>query len=264
MLRQLVEVHHADIGALRADGDGLGFSLLHMACRLDRTELVQLLVSAPTINVNLACGDEGLRMMPLHVACVAGPVSAVRQLLALPQIQVNATTSQGSSSLFLACTWQKAEVVEELLRHPDIDVNFSPAPVENSLPPLALAAYMGYSAIAGLLLQHPAINVNAAGREGWMNPLCMASYEGHADVVRQLLRHPDIQVNAAAGLSSLGIACAKEHLPVIQELLLHSGLEEGTIRTALAEAGARGQTAVVALLKGSRAVRRALRGQGGA
>ena len=212
VLRQLVEVHHADINALRADVYGLGFSLLHIACRLDRTELVEFLISAPRINVNQACGNEGLKlkMMPLHMACMAGSARAVRQLLALPQIQINAATSQGSSSLLLACRERKVEVVEELLRHPDIDVNFSPRPVVNAMPPLALAAYMGYSAIVALLLQHPATNVNAAGQEWWMNPLCMASYKGHAEVVRQLLRHPDIHVNVAAGISILGMACAKE------------------------------------------------------
>ena len=250
VLRQLVEVHHADINALSADEDGPVFSLLHIACQLDRTELVEFLISTPIINVNLACGDGGRKMMPLHVACMSGSVRAVRQLLTLPQIQVNAATSRGSSSLFLACIEQKVEVVEELLRHPDIDVNLMSA--DQPLPPLALAAFIGNSAIVALLLQHPAINVSAAAAmEGRSSPLCLACRQGHAHVVRELLRHPDIQVNAN-DRHSLEIACFMEHLPVIRELLLHPGLEAGIIRAAVAVAAGRGQTVVVALLGGGR------------
>ena len=260
VLRQLVEVHHADINTLMTDEEYWGFPLLHVACKLDRTELVEFLISSPIININLACGDSCLT--PLHVASMAGSVRAVRQLLALPQIQVNATISQGHSSLLLACLAQKVEVVEDLLRHPDVDVNSIAA--EDAWFPLAVAAFKGNSAIVTLLLQHPAINVNAAGMAGGTSPLCSACFQGHAHVVRQLLRHPDIQVNANDGYS-LEIACVKEHMQVIQELLLHPGLEAGSIRAVLAATEGRGQTAVVALLKGSRAVmRRALRGQAGA
>ena len=265
VLRRLVEVHHADVNALKADGDGLGFSLLHLACQLDRTEIVGFLISAPIINVNLACGDA--EKMPLHVACFAGSVCAVRQLLDLPQIQVNAATTQGISGLHLACCMQKVEVVKELLRHTDVNVNLTSTETTWSpLSPMTIAAFNGNTEIMALLLRHPATNVNAApGMAGGMSPLRLACREEHAEVVRQLLRHPDIQMNIAAGTPSLlGIACAKECLPVIRELLQHPGLEAGTIRAALAAAEARGQTAVVALLKGSRAVRRALRGQGGA
>ena len=92
----------------------------------------------------------------------------------------------------------------------------------------------------------------------------MASHKGHARVVRQLLRHPDIRVDGVTGYTSLGIACFMEHLSVIRELLLHPGLEASSIRAALATAEARGQTAVVALLKGRREARRARRGEGGA
>ena len=117
--------------------------------------------------------------------------------------------------------------------------------------------------IVALLLQHPAIQVNAAG--AGMSPLRLASMSGHAQVVRQLLRHPDIQVNAAnfdGGLTHLDVACDKGHLAVMRELLGHPGLDAGSIRTALASSERRGQTAVVALLRGHRAVRRALRGVG--
>ena len=362
VLRQLIEVHHADINAERA-GDNLAFSLLHIACRYDRTELMDFLFSAPSINVNKTCADEGMKMTPLHMACIAGSVRAVRQLLALPQVLVSTTTPQGFSCLHLACIKQRVEVVEELLRHPDVDVNLMS--VGNARSPLAVAADMGDSAIVALLLQHPAINVNAAGALGsslhlaidkrhmvvlrlllqhpgilvnapdqfgrtgldiaceqssldlvaellqhadinvnletaehgfgalrraalrgntpvvalllkhpaidvnaagvqGLRPLNMASFNGHAHVVRELQRHPNILVNADDGLTNLDVACTHGHLAVINELLMHPGLDADSIRTALTGAVERGQTAVVELLRGSRAARRALRGQGGA
>ena len=226
VLRQLVEVHHADVNAQRADGN-VANSLLHIACRTGRPELAEFLISSPTINVNLACGVD--RMMPLHVACMAGSIHVVRQLLALPQIQVNAATPQGYSSLHIACFEQNVELVEDLLRHPDIDVNLMMVLDDALLPPAA------------------AVN---AGR---MTPLFLASLKGYAGVVRELLRHPGIQVNGEADegeLTSLDIACAKGQLAVIRELLGHPGLSPGSVNAALRISEALGQTAVVSLLRG--------------
>ena len=140
VLRQLVEVHHADINALRAAGeDDLAFSLLHAASKLDWTELLELLLSAPRININLALGEDGMNLMPLLMACMSGSVRVARRLLALPHIQVNAAAAQGMSSLYVACDRREVAVVEALLRHPDIDVNLMA--LENARSPLSAAAY---------------------------------------------------------------------------------------------------------------------------
>ena len=265
VLRQLVEVHHADINAqLEATGYGPAVSLLHLACQLDRTEVVEFLISAPGINVNLAFEQEGLKVTPLHAACMAaGPsIRALRQLLAVPQIQVNASLSQGLSSLFMACITNRVAVVEELLRHPDVDVNLR---ADDDRSPLAAAAIAGHSAIVTMLLQHPAIQINAFFMLPGVTPLYLASTMGLAQVVRELLRHPDVQVNLHGphGHTTLRAACDNGHLDVIRELLEHPALDAGSICAALTAAEGRGQGAVVALLRGSRAGRRALRGQQG-
>ena len=371
VLRQLVEVHHADVNAVSAlavaAAASWGRVLLHIACQADRADLVGYLASASGIEINKTFWLE--RMTPLHVACYYGSVGAARQLLALPQIQVNAVTSQGASSLYRACTDQKMVVVEELLRHPDIDINLAVRAGNLLISPLSSAAARGDAEVVARLLQHPAIDVNAGDRRG--SSLHLAVMNGRLDVLRQLLRHPGIQVNAldeagrsslcvafslrlkdfiaellrhpdidvnlatlehgssalhmlvlranpdtaalalvlqhpalrvnavdasgntalfyacslgrsdtvrallrhpgievnanaAAGLSSLGIACAHGDLPVVWELLEHTGLSPGSIRAAFALAEELGQTAVMALLRGSRAGRRALRGRGGA
>ena len=269
VLRQLVEVHHADVNTQRARDH---FPLLHLACHSDCTELVEFLISAPRINVNMACGNKRAQLTPLHVACMAGSVRAVRQLLALPQIQVNAVAIEEVSSLYLACSEQKMQAVVEMLRHPAVDVNLMR--VINGVlttSPLTAAAHAGNSAMVAILLQHPAINVGAAGDHGMMGPLCRACSHGYVHVVRELLRRPDILASVGvtnlgiALCAALGIACAKQDLPVIRELLHHPGSD--AILAALAVSEVEGEAEVVALLRGHRAVRarqRALRAQGGA
>ena len=253
-------MHHADVNAQCADAS---FSLVHIVCGNERTAIVEFLISVPGINVNLALGDERMRWTPLYMTCMAGSAHAVRQLLALPQIQANAVTTRAVSSLHMACTEQKAEVMEAQLRHPDVDVNLTPKGGE--LSPLAAASHAGKSAIVALLLQHPAIYVNATNMQ-LMSPLFWASANGHAHVVRMLLRLPDIRVNTIDGMTNLDlhVACINGNLVVIRELLLYPGLDEGSVRAALRAAVGRGEAAVVALLRGHRAVRRALRGRGGA
>ena len=222
-------------------------------------------------DVNLALSDEGMKWTPLYMACMAGSAQAVRPLLALPQIQVNAVTTRGASSLHMAFTVQTADVVEALMRHPGVDVTLTPE--GNELSPLAAAFHAGSSAIVSLLLQHPAMNANGTDMQ-LMSPLFWASANGHAHVVRMLLRHPDIRVNTNDRMTNLflHVACLNRYLAVIRELLLYPGLDEGSVRAALRGAVGRGEAAVVgregaavlALLTGHRAVRRALRGQGGA
>ena len=256
VMRQLIEAHHADIAAMDRRG---GFSLLHTACLDDNAELIQFLITRDVdVDVNQICGVD--RLTPLYVACVAGSVGAVRRLLALPRTQVNATGStgsRGSSNLVIACISRNVEVVEALLGHPGVDVNME----GGNLNPLLAATIINDVALLALLLNHPAIRVNAANGTG-LRPLYLASSNGYVHVVRELLRHPDIQVNATsvAGLSSLGVACNREHPSVILELLARPELSPGGIREAVTEATMRGQAEIVALLRGHRAVRRAMRG----
>ena len=246
VLRQLVDVHHADVNAVlgeRADVSCCGQALLHLACKADRADIVGYLASAPGVNVNQTFGLDN--MTPLHVACRYGSAGAARQLLALPQIQVNAVTSQGVNSLYRACAEQTMEVLEELLRQPDFNIFCT--------TPLSFAASRGDSEIVALLLRHPAINANAGDRCG--TSLHHAVRGRHMEVLQQLLRHPGIQVNALDEFecSSLFTACdLPGAIAIIAELLKHLDIDvnsaEGHGACSLRMLALRGHTAAVALL----------------
>ena len=253
VLRQLVEVHHADVNAASDTGaaDNRGVALLHLACRADRTDLVGYLASAPGINANQTFGPN--KMTPLHVACSHGSVRAARQLLALPQIQVNAANWYGSSSLHIACNAHKVDIVEELLRHPNIDVNLAFRTDSLRVTPLSIAAATGDAEIAALILRHPATNVNAGDPCG--TSLHRAVRGQHVGVLRQLLRHPGIQVNELDedGKSSFYMACSHQAGEMIAEFLRHPDINVnltagGHSMSALSRVAVNGDTAAMDLL----------------
>ena len=218
VLRQLIEVHHADVNAV-ATADGFqGLALLHLACKADRADLVGYLASVPGVDVNPTFGQ--YKMTPLHMACCNNSVRTARQLLALPQIQVNAVTPFGTCALRVACIARYRELVEELLRHPDIDINMADTTDGLCITPLSSAAVRGDAEIVALLLQLPAINVNAGDRRGTSLHLVIGR---HMEVLQRLLQHPGIQVNALDefGRSSLYVACDLGAVVIIAELLHH-------------------------------------------
>ena len=207
-------------------------------------------------------------------------------LLALPQIEVNAVTS-GYSSLAMACSTGNVEIVELLLKHPDINVNSAA---------LHWAVRHGSRAIITMLLQHPGIDVNAVGTQedfGGMGPLSLACSAGNVEIVElilerpdinvnsaalhwavwrnsraivaMLLRHPDIDVNAVGtqedfgGSTCLAVACfyyslalfrcGADPLAVVRQLLLQPRLDMGSVHAALMKAEKKGDRKLMELLK---------------
>ena len=87
-----------------------------------------------------------------------------------------------------------SEVVELLLKHPQIDINKG-----NFLALTALhnASYYGHSKVVELLLQHPQIDVNKETDDGETAILGALNYEhsDNSEVIELLLQHPQIDVN---------------------------------------------------------------------
>ncbi len=92
----------------------------------------------------------------------------------------------------------------------------------------------------------------------------MACLSGKHLAVRELLKHPGTRIIAADvhGDTGLTLACRFGEVAVIRELLRHPELDLDQVEDAVALAEWRGHPATAALLRGHRAVRRALRARG--
>jgi len=175
VVRQLVEVHHADVG-VEMDGK----TVLHRACGDGHVDVVNYLSTQPNIRINVATSDN--LGVPLHFACFNGHVDVVRQLLGHTDIQVNLADQDGLMPLHLSCQEGHVDVVRELLGHTDIQVNLAS---QGGWMPLHVACREGHVDVVRLLLGHTDIQVDLAD-QGGKTPLQMASFLGHADVVHLL------------------------------------------------------------------------------
>ncbi len=126
---------------------------------------------------------------------------------------------------------------------------------------LAIAVGQDNAAAVAMLLQHQSAQPGAANGDGWtlLHRACLCR---NPLVVREFLKHPGTQINAVdvLGDTAFFLACCRGDVGVLQELLQHPGLDLGGVVAAMAAAAGRGHSAVVALLKGNRAVRRASAG----
>jgi len=132
VLRQLIEVHHADVNGPDAEGDDS--TLLWYACRHGiKADFASYLLTVPGIDVNKT--SENLST-PLHQACASGQVDCVLQLLSHPGVQVNALDGRGETPLDSAlCSrpylsgQQLLDIVCALFKHPSFDMNAPVVPM---------------------------------------------------------------------------------------------------------------------------------------
>ncbi|CZS81973.1 unnamed protein product [Fusarium graminearum] len=76
-------------------------------------------------------------------------------------------------------------LVEELLRHEDVELNFRDA--EKGRTPMWCAAEEGHEAIVKLLLERQGVDVESKDTQYGQTPLCVAARFGHREVVRLML-----------------------------------------------------------------------------
>ena len=91
---------------------------LAIAAENNYPELLNLLLSQPGINVNLAWG-----WTPLMYACAAGHHEIVRRLLQVPGINILHEDSDGDTALHEAALQGHSECLEELAKVPGLDWN---------------------------------------------------------------------------------------------------------------------------------------------
>ena len=82
----------------------------------------------------------------------------------------------------MASNYGNLQVVQHLLRHPEVQVNLQERIGSTALH---LATYKGYTAIVEALLGHPGIDINCQDHAG-STPLHAAASQNHQDIVAML------------------------------------------------------------------------------
>jgi len=133
----------------------------------------------------------------LVASCEKGDVAAVRE--ALQQgVPVNSLGRDDSTGLMRAVAMRHQEVVEELLRHPDIDIN-QPGLGREAVTPLHVACISDNCQAVTRLTSLPKLaSLNTKSREGW-TPIMAAVANGNEGAVRAMLQ---VAPSALAPLTS--------------------------------------------------------------
>ena len=140
-----------------------------------------------------------------------GDIELVRRLLQCPdsEIFVNYANQIEATPLTYAASRGHIAIVEEILKHPEVDINR--AAMDEGFTALIVASGNGNSEIVKLLLKRNETDVNLARKDNGISPLQIASMKGNVDVVELLISHPKIEVNhvswdphATALMSAIG------------------------------------------------------------
>lgn len=224
--RWILEKHlDLDVNEL-VDGQGI----LHVACRLDLWELLDVILEMSEVNVNLKT-HEGLA--GLHIACEKDNVAVVNRLLQSPQIDVNICDSTKSKTpLHLAAMQGNQKLMKRLLDMANIDVQANDAdgylPVHYAAvnPMQATQSWVSDAAedesndvLLRICAQGAVNSQNPQGR----GPLHLAAQAGHITALKVLLAHPDLVINMrdTHGDTALHLAQSNE----ISGMLLGKGLD---------------------------------------
>lgn len=167
---------------------------------------------------NLVCGRSS---SSLHRAIASNDVNIARILLDQPNIDLNIidTSRTDQSPLMLAASLRRSNIAPIILHKPVLDVNFQSGSFNSTA--LTLAASAGDAQVVRQILSHPDVDINK--RNHWSTPLTEAARLGFLAVVEALLDHgadPEIQEGAdnASG-TPLNRAIDYGHAAVLRLLL---------------------------------------------
>lgn len=132
------------------------------------------------------------------------------------------------SPLTMACKNNHIDVIKELLKISNIDVNIKD---RNRKIPIIIASENGNIDIVKELLKNPNIDINITNHNGW-TALIMASSGGYTDIVSELMKQPEINPNIQeyeAGLSAIMCAIYFKKIETLRELLSYPNVDTSLI-----------------------------------
>ena len=156
--------------------------------------------------------------------CRHGLVDNLRSLVdfELSDEELNMLDRNGRSALYLCCDGGHEDCVRILLQQSGINCNVYDDHPNNVGPPLLAATLNGFENIVALLLEHPEIEVNSAGRN--FDRACdRAIFSGNERIVSMLLNHPDTDPWRTDMYynTCLHAACNVGSLSIVRQLLQH-------------------------------------------
>lgn len=163
--------------------DGNGETALHIATRSKNIDIVEYLLSIPSVAVN---ARDKMGRTSLHLACEKGNIDIVKRLLIDPSIYVNASDRKIQTPLHLACGEGHLEVVWALLAKTEADVEARNA---DGLTPLHIASESAFGEAIVCELLRAGIDVNGQVPATGATALHFASLGGHFKTVLSLLEH---------------------------------------------------------------------------
>jgi len=256
--RMFHEVENGDIDSVRAlldkdpalirTRDKDGYTMLHLAAKAGRLQLVELLVARGT-PVDIRSHD-GSNRTPLHLAAGENQLDTVTLLLE-KGADIDAMSKgeryKGWSALAFAAWNNHKDMVELLLRKGAPVKRFT----KNKINPLWFPVYRGYKDIAELMLAKGAV-ADVPDSQQW-GCLHIAAIKGYRDLVQLLLEHgADVNQKSYSRIPLHSITYWKRDHKEITRLLLAYGAEVNAtndyLETPLHQTARYGFTGSAALL----------------
>ncbi len=228
-----------------------GQTPLMYACRAGHVEVVrQLLGYGASLEIVSLRGRT-----PLFEAIKQGHEEVVRLLLSTKGLDVNAVVSERSkwTALMLAADLQHFDIVERLLKQPNIKVNEQDPYGRTAL---WLATLNADFVTVSCLLHRPEIDLNLVDNMGGRSPLILAAERGFHKFVELFLTHgADLMLKDHRG-GGTAILRAIDHgyMSIVEYMLEHGNLDldqclDDDGRSLLHGASASGQPDILRLLK---------------
>ena len=184
--------------------------------------MVEMILEYPEVDPNHRLKDHG--QTPLWLAITTKDDDRILQLLLQrSDLELNRTARFGEACIFRASMWSMLTGLQTLLKK-GADVNL---PNEDGRTPLSIAASRGHKEVLEILLKHPNIDLNQADELN-KTPLMYAAEEDQKECVKLLLSHkPSLEVRDKEGRTALSLAAIKGN-KIPSKFLLKAGATVNT------------------------------------